>query len=66
MKIHSINNVNASNSLLKRKAKIVLFILFMLVPLSGLSQKIAVKTNVLDWATISPNVSAEFVVNPYM
>lgn len=66
MKIHSINNVNASNPLLKRKAKIVLFILFMLVPLSGLSQKIAVKTNALNWATISPNISAEFVVNPYM
>lgn len=39
-------------------------ILFCCIFQSTYSQKIAVKTNAVLWATISPNISAEFVVSP--
>ena len=30
-----------------------------------MAQRVAVKTNLLEWATISPNIGAEFAIAPH-
>lgn len=52
--------------ILKNRKGVILVFFMILLPLSGYAQKIAVKTNALEWATISPNISAEFVVSHNM
>lgn len=66
MKIYSKGLFFFLLRLLKSKRGIILVSIMVLLPLSGYSQKIAVKTNALEWATISPNISAEFVVSHNM
>lgn len=49
-----------------KKYRVLLMILFCCIFHSSYSQKIALKTNALLWATVSPNLSAEFVVSHNM
>lgn len=66
MKIYSKEFFSSLVALAKGKRGVLFIVLLFLMPLSVHSQKIAVKTNLLEWATISPNISAEFVVSPTM
>ena len=66
MKIYLKEFFPSLGGFLKDKRRVVFILLIFLMPLSVYSQKIAVKTNLLEWATISPNISAEFVVSPTM
>ena len=66
MKIYLKEFFSSLAALLKGKRGVILLMLVFLMPLSAYSQKIAVKTNALEWVTISPNISAEFVVSPTM
>jgi hypothetical protein len=54
------------SALRKNVGAILVFIIIFFTSYSANAQKIAVKTNALEWATISPNISAEFVVSPTM
>ena len=66
MKIYSKGFLPSFVNLIKDKRGVILLMFVLLMPLSAYSQKIAVKTNTLEWATVSPNISAEFVVSPTM
>lgn len=44
----------------------ICFILFCLFSINGYAQKLALKTNLVQWATISPNLGAEFVLNNHL
>ena len=66
MKIYLKEFFPSLGGFIKKKRRVVFILLLFLMPLSIYSQKIAVKTNLLEWATISPNISAEFVVCPTM
>lgn len=66
MKIDSKGILTCLLRVSKKRSRGILILAMLLLPLSGFSQKIAVKTNLLEWATISPNISAEFVVSPTM
>ena len=53
------------------KAKIVhcrkiCFILLCLFSINGYAQKLALKTNLVQWATVSPNLGAEFVLSNHL
>ncbi len=52
--------------LVEKKYRVLLMILFCCIFHSAYSQKIALKTNAVLWATVSPNLSAEFVVSHNM
>lgn len=62
MKIHLSRSVPFT-SVVNKKYRALLVIIFCVVSFSGYSQKIALKTNAVLWATVSPNISAEFVVS---
>ena len=66
MKIYSKGFFLSLVSSLRNKRGAILILMISFIPLFGYSQKIAVKTNALEWATVSPNISAEFVVSPTM
>ena len=66
MKIYLKEFFPSLGGFIKKKRRVVFILLLFLMPLSIYSQKIAVKTNLLEWATISPNISAEVVVCPTM
>ena len=66
MKIYLKELLTLLAGFVKEKRGVVLVLCVILMPLSVYSQKIAIKTNALEWATVSPNISAEFVVSPTM
>lgn len=43
--------------------RIICFLLFCIFSINGFSQKLALKTNLVQWATASPNLGAEFVLS---
>ena len=66
MKIYSIGFISPLIGFLKEKRRVFLVLAVFLMSMSAYSQKIAIKTNAVEWATLSPNISAEFVVSPNM
>ena len=66
MKINSKGTARPLLEILKSSRGTILVLILALIPFVGNAQKIAVKTNLLEWATVSPNISAEFVVSPTM
>ncbi|MEG1573940.1 MAG: DUF3575 domain-containing protein [Bacteroidales bacterium] len=62
MNINPNKNINFVVSGGNTKSRTLLVIIFCVLSFSGYSQKIALKTNAVLWATVSPNISAEFVV----
>lgn len=44
----------------------ICFVLLCLFSINGYAQKLALKTNLAQWATVSPNLGAEFVFNNHL
>lgn len=64
MKFYSIKNLCRAIFSTK-KIRVLLVSIVALAAIDGYSQRIAIKTDAAEWLTVSPNLSAEFVLSQH-